>query len=701
MASQLSLRIATLFDRKGFDDFNREIKDFSNRIRETRTFAQELGQALVGAFSVNEIRRFAQAAIEEERTLTILANRLDLLGESGRESAALLGQASRDLALSTRFTQTESLNALNVILRTSTSSTEALRQLSVAQDIAAATGQNLTTVSLALSRAQAGSTFFLQRITGLTREQIREMEKQGNLIESLGRRFQGFASRDAQTLGGQLDILRNKFQGITQSIGEDLLPIVQGFINLINKVPEPLLKTTIEIGAIVTAINGMATATSLVTRVFGTVGGAATKTAQAAQVASQALSRAEAEAILFGAGMTAAAGQATAAASNISSVGGALAVLLRTLANPLFQVALLAIAATARAAFSTVDDVIKENISSLDEETARLNNVRRAIQIAAGEGREQFSSFEQAVRDTRQAIVEVNQQLGSLPEGARGGLLERRQELRRQLTELENAKNAQGRIEEVSADKELQRERELTQTKESIRRVDLANEIVRIQTVLSQTAVSVEEREALERRLANNITELNQRLTDDVVNDQKIRLDRLRSQIEAFKTLRLPPLSEAEAQAPDVLNRRLQDVRKLANAERERIETNLNLELRAIEIARQRGTITDEQATQRRVQAQTEAAQEAAEVLQRGLEEARPIEETLGSARSIRSVVDDFSRQLQAAAEQNSIALDLQVRFGDDQINRVVRAVERGLRQLDIDVEAAAHRQAIAESGAQ
>lgn len=701
MPSQLALRIVSLFDRKGFDEFNREVRNFAQNIRETRTFTQELGQALVGAFAVNEIRKFTQAAIEEERTLTILANRLDLIGESGTAAAASLGLAARNLAASTRFSQSESLNALNVILRTSQSSTDALKQLTVAQNIAAATGQNLTTVSLALSRAQAGSTFFLQRITGLTRAQIQEFEKQGNLIDSLGRKFSGFAQKDAQTLGGQLDILRNRFAEITQSIGEDLLPVVQSFVDLANKIPTPLLKTSLEIGAIVSAINGVATATALSSRIFGTVGAAATKTAQATQAATQQLGRAEAEAVLFGSAMTRAAISTTAATGTIAQSGLSLSGLLSTLSNPLFQVALLAIATTARATFNIIDAEIKKDIDSSNELTERLNGIRQAIRLSAEEGVRQFNSFEEGINKTSSAIVEINRRLGEIPEGSREGLLERRASLRRQLTELENGLQAQRRLGETNDEKEIQRERELSQTKESIRKADLANEIFRIQEVLNQSQVNIDEREALERRLANNIKELNQRLTDDVVSDQKTRLDRLRSQIEAFRTLRLPPLTDVEQQAPDVLNRRLRDIRQVATAERTRIEESLQLELQSIEIARQRGQISDDLALQKRLQVENEAAQQAADVLRRGLEEASPIEKALGNDRAIRSVVQDFEQQIRAAADQSKIALDLQIRFGDDEVRRIVRSVERGLRTLDINIEDASARQAIAESGAQ
>ncbi len=710
MASQLTLRIASVLDAKGFQDFKREIGDFAQRLKDAEATTvslqntlSQLSRVLVGVFATSGIRGFIAASIEQERVLNTLSNRFSLLGESGTEAARAFARLTEAQSLQTRFSQTEQLAALQSIARTAKSSAQAIQTLTLSQDIAAATGRDLSSVAFALGRAQQGIVRPLALVTGLTTAQIREFQRSGELFGKLQERFKGFAERDAQTLGGQLDIIRNKFQNIRQSLGDDLLPIVREFVKAINAVPPELLKSATAVATVFGLIVGLGGAIGIINASLGqfgkAVGGAAKSQAELGKTIfgiNPKLKQLPGE--LSAIGTTGAAGFAAAGRGAVT-FGNIFRGLGRLFLNPVTIG--LGIGGAINAALNGIAEDFKKAAEASEVFANTLKGVPQALKLVQGDTSVTFATLEEGLQAVSNALDQVRIRLAKLPEGAQKDTFKTIEEgLARQQRVFEQALLARDKLGELSLEEEVQRNRKLTKTTEEIRQLELLKELGFAQDRLRAETLTGEERIALEKRIANVRIELAQLSTQRSVEIQKQGVDALKSQIEAFRRLRLQPL-EVEGADPSVLNRRLLNIRQLVQAEQERISKSLQLELQAIDERARRENLSTQEVERLKLEAREKTASESGQVLQEALQEATPIEEALGDARSVRSLVEDFTRQLQAAAEQQSIALDLQVRFGDEQIDRVVRAVERGLRALDIEVEHTARRKREAPSGVQ
>lgn len=104
---------------------------------------------------------------------------------------------------------------------------KANQALTLALDISAATGKNLSTVSDALGKAYEGNTGALSRLgLGISTAEIKALGLDGTMAQ-LSQTFGGTALRQANTLEGQMARLRVGFDNVKEVIGYALLPIVE------------------------------------------------------------------------------------------------------------------------------------------------------------------------------------------------------------------------------------------------------------------------------------------------------------------------------------------------------------------------------------------------------------------------------------------------------------------------------------------
>jgi|GEM_PF-4470582 len=660
MPSQLALRITSEFDRKGFDAADRATKDLVKDLKNAQRATLDLegavgriGRVALGAFSATGLQNFIAQAVEQERVVALLSNRFSLLGESGDEAARSAVNLTTSFSKFTRFSQSELLTALNLSLRTANSSVQAFNQLEVALNIASATGADLNSVTLALGRAQQGLVRPLSLITGLTSAQIREMEKQGNLIDELATKFNGFAQKEGQTLAGQLAIIRNRLGEVGQSIGRDFLPTIEAVTGRLANLPEPLAKTAIELGGVIAAVQ-----------------------------AFKALGFEKSLASII----TSSAGAGVALKSLLVNLGG-LGVILAA-GGLLFGVNRLS--------------ELFEQLKQSGDELARTNfGVAQALRRDVGA----FTTFGQELQGVENAIAAVQSRLEALTDVESDQADRERAIFRDQLgrlqvrqRELNELIQLQEQASRVGLEAEEKRTRDLTKSRAEARQLELFEEISNSRRLLADARVVGEERRLLERKLQNDTIEFERAASEQRLSIRQSEIQQLSRIIEASRQLLLPGVNAEDLENSD-LERRLRNIRQITQAEQTRISETLRLELEGIEERARRGEIVELEAEREKLAARQRAATEAAQLLQQAVEEAQPLETALGEARAGRSLVEDFKSQLSAAAEQQSVALDVQVRFGDREIERVIGAVDRGLRRLDIEIENSARRRRTAPSG--
>jgi hypothetical protein len=114
--------------------------------------------------------------------------------------------------------------------------------LNTAQDISAATGKDLASVSLALAKASQGQFTALAKLGIPLDDNIKKSKDFNKVIGLLNDQFGGAAETAANTFGGQLKILQGQFGEILETIGAALLPYLQKFSEFLVKNVAPAIQ---------------------------------------------------------------------------------------------------------------------------------------------------------------------------------------------------------------------------------------------------------------------------------------------------------------------------------------------------------------------------------------------------------------------------------------------------------------------------
>jgi len=307
MASSLTFRLRALFESTGFREAQRGFADVlgvvgrlavaaAGLVFRFRTLGLVLGGVAVvqaGRLAIN-LARSGEAAVRAETAFVRLQTQLDLLGEGSQENIRQVTRFAQAAESSTRFAATEIQESVAIAIRRTGDLERALRQVSVAQDIAAATGRSLRNVTLLLNIAQAGNTRLIRQITNLRRADIQAAQRQGRLIELLADRFGGAAQREAGTFAARLEILTNAQERFRREIGEIFLPLRQfvlgiriGLTQSVNEAISVFKSLTGAGGGLAGILQRNATFTDRFAEAFARVGSAGAAFAIALQQARQ------------------------------------------------------------------------------------------------------------------------------------------------------------------------------------------------------------------------------------------------------------------------------------------------------------------------------------------------------------------------------------------------------------------------------
>lgn len=233
MASSLLFRIKSTFDASGFKKATGSFKGvlgFAGKLV-SGLFALTLGFKALGAAAgvftvltggklVAGLIKTNREAIGAELALTRLRTQLGLVGEGSEESLKKVVKFGEETGRITRFSAIEVQQATRLALQGTGNLNKALRQVSIAQDIAAATGRNLINTTRLLNLAQKGNVRILTQITDLRRADIKAAIRQGTLLDLLAKKFRGAASKEADTLAAKERILLNAQIELSKEVGK-------------------------------------------------------------------------------------------------------------------------------------------------------------------------------------------------------------------------------------------------------------------------------------------------------------------------------------------------------------------------------------------------------------------------------------------------------------------------------------------------
>jgi hypothetical protein len=209
--------------------------------------ATGLGAALGGAlavgglvaFGTESVRAFSEAQAAQTRLADAYARFPALAG--GNIDA--LRDYNAEMARKTRFDDDAFASGQAVLAQFGLNENQ-LRDLSpLLADYAAKTGQDLPTAAGLIGRAMMGNGRALKAL-GINFKATGDKAKDLTTIQGLlAAKVGGFASKDAKTAQGQLEILKNRFGEVKESIGGALLPVLTWLMNVIANQVMPIVES--------------------------------------------------------------------------------------------------------------------------------------------------------------------------------------------------------------------------------------------------------------------------------------------------------------------------------------------------------------------------------------------------------------------------------------------------------------------------
>lgn len=200
--------------------------------------ASNLAYGLAGAAVVQFTADVVKAALEDQKSQALLAKQLQ--NTTGARQAQIAGVEDyiEKTMLATNITDDQLRPALAQLVRVTGSATEAQKLLTLATDVSVGAGRDLSSVTTALSRAYMGNFGALSRL-GIT---IDEAAVSGRgfaaVTDELTDKFGGSAAAAADTLAGRVENLGVRWGELKESLGQQLLPVLEGVIDSFDKAEE-------------------------------------------------------------------------------------------------------------------------------------------------------------------------------------------------------------------------------------------------------------------------------------------------------------------------------------------------------------------------------------------------------------------------------------------------------------------------------
>lgn len=202
--------------------------------------------AIAGVAAFGAVAAFAttavKAAMEDEKSQALLAAQLK---RTFGEQQGLTDAVERYISvtqLRTGTSDTELRDSLATLIRVTGDFRKSQDLLTISQDISAATGKDLASVSLAVAKASLGQFTALGKLGIPLDESTKKSKDFGKVLETLQGQFGGAADAAANTFAGKLKIVKGQFGEIVETIGAALLPYLDQFATFLTDKVAPAVQ---------------------------------------------------------------------------------------------------------------------------------------------------------------------------------------------------------------------------------------------------------------------------------------------------------------------------------------------------------------------------------------------------------------------------------------------------------------------------
>ena len=243
MATQRTLKLNLLADvdkfGKGLDKAGRDAQGFSGKVSKYGKIAAGALAAVGAAAAVMAVKLGVDAvkgAVEDELSQKKLAQALKNTTNATDDQIASTEKYISKQQLAFGIADTKLRPALATLARATGDVTEAQKLNNLAIDISAATGRDLETVALGLSKAYNGNLGALTKLGIPLDQNIVKTKDFDAAAAELTKLFGGSAKANTETLQGKLNILRETFAELQEGVGVKFIPVLKDLLDNIMKV---------------------------------------------------------------------------------------------------------------------------------------------------------------------------------------------------------------------------------------------------------------------------------------------------------------------------------------------------------------------------------------------------------------------------------------------------------------------------------
>jgi hypothetical protein len=241
MAGNRTLKLSILADvddlKKKLGQGEKEVEGFGNKLGEfgkKAAAAFAVAAAAAAAYAGKLLIDGVKAAIEDEKAQVKLAQTLENTTGATREQIKAVEDQILKMSLATGVADDKLRPSFEKLVRATNDVEKAQKLQTLALDIAAGSGKDLETVSVALAKAYDGNNTSLQRLgVGLSAAELKSMSFD-DVTKSLAETFGGQASVQADTFSGKMARMQVAFDEAKESVGARLLPILTNLLDKFN-----------------------------------------------------------------------------------------------------------------------------------------------------------------------------------------------------------------------------------------------------------------------------------------------------------------------------------------------------------------------------------------------------------------------------------------------------------------------------------
>ena len=201
-----------------------------------------------------------KAAIDDAKQQDELARQLQVTTGATDAQVAAVEDYIAKTEMAAAVSDTELRPAFANLVRATGNVTEAQDLMTIALDVAAGTGKDLSTVSEALSEAFQGEVGPLKELDRSLTDMIGSGADADEVMAQLAETFGGAAAANTETVAGRFELMQIQIQNAQESIGLALLPILEKLLPVLEDVAQFVSENTelfIAVGAAIATVSGI------------------------------------------------------------------------------------------------------------------------------------------------------------------------------------------------------------------------------------------------------------------------------------------------------------------------------------------------------------------------------------------------------------------------------------------------------------